>query len=181
MQFPVIPPSAYTQADIDFIVPRVLELTYTAVDLLPFAEDLWDSANANMRRLFLEQRHGAEATAFKEFTQYNTAHLPPNAKPQNSPLSAVLPPFAFDPDRRALLRAELDARYARLYGLDRDDLRYILDPADLMGVDYPSETFRVLKDKETAEYGEYRTRRLVLEAWDREKTLKDDRNCADKR
>jgi len=38
----------------------------------------------------------------------------------------------------------LDARYARLYGLSRDDLRYILDPADLMGPDYPSETFRVL-------------------------------------
>jgi hypothetical protein len=37
-----------------------------------------------------------------------------------------------------------------------------------MGVDYPSETFRVLKEKEIAEFGEYRTRRLVLEAWDRE-------------
>jgi hypothetical protein len=35
-----------------------------------------------------------------------------------------------------------------------------------MGEDYPSQTFRVLKDKELAEYGEYRTRRLVLEAWD---------------
>jgi hypothetical protein len=35
-----------------------------------------------------------------------------------------------------------------------------------MGEDYPSETFRVLKDKEMAEFGEYRTRRLVLEAWD---------------
>jgi hypothetical protein len=62
----------------------------------------------------------------------------------------------------------LDARYARLYGLSRDDLRYILDPADLMGKDYPSETFRVLKEKEIAEYGEFRTRRLVLEAWDGE-------------
>ncbi len=29
------------------------------------------------------------------------------------------------------------------------------------------ETFRVLKDKEQAKFGEYRTRRLVLEAWDR--------------
>jgi hypothetical protein len=29
------------------------------------------------------------------------------------------------------------------------------------------ETFRVLKDKEEKEFGEYRTRRLVLEAWDR--------------
>ena len=36
-----------------------------------------------------------------------------------------------------------------------------------MGADYPSETFRVLKENETKAYGEYRTRRLVLEAWDR--------------
>ena len=69
--------------------------------------------------------------------------------------------------RRALLRAELDVVYAHLYGLSRDELRYILDPADVMGADYPSETFRVLKDKEMRLYGEYRTRRLVLAAWDR--------------
>jgi hypothetical protein len=35
------------------------------------------------------------------------------------------------------------------------------------GPDYPSETFRVLKEKEIRQHGEYRTRRLVLEAWDR--------------
>jgi hypothetical protein len=77
------------------------------------------------------------------------------------------PPFCFDPERRALLRAELDAYYAHLYGLNRDELRYILDPADLMGPDYPSETFRVLKTNEFRQFGEYRTQRLVLEAWDR--------------
>jgi len=77
------------------------------------------------------------------------------------------PPFRFDPDRRALLRAELDAYYAHLYGLSRDELRYILDPADLMGPDYPSETFRVLKTNELRQFAEYRTQRLVLEAWDR--------------
>lgn len=77
------------------------------------------------------------------------------------------PPFPWDPDRRARLRAELDAYYAHLYGLTRDELRYILDPADVMGEDYPSETFRVLKNNELKQYGEYRTRRLVLEAWDR--------------
>jgi len=32
-------------------------------------------------------------------------------------------------------------------------------------MDFPGETFRVLKEKEEREYGEYRTRRLVLEAW----------------
>jgi hypothetical protein len=76
-------------------------------------------------------------------------------------------PFAWDEDRRAFLRAELDAWFAHAYGLTRDELRYILDPADVMGQDYPSKTFHVLKDKEIKLYGEYRTRRLVLDAWDR--------------
>ncbi len=77
------------------------------------------------------------------------------------------PPFAWDEDRRAHLRADLDAFYARAYGLTRDELRYILDPADVKGEGYPSETFRVLKEKEIRHHGEYRTRRLVLAAWDR--------------
>ncbi len=76
-------------------------------------------------------------------------------------------PFTYDPDRRAQLRAELDAWYARAYGLNRDELRYILDPTDVMGEDYPSETFRGLKKNEEREFGEYRTQRLVLEAWDK--------------
>ncbi|KQR77610.1 Eco57I restriction-modification methylase domain-containing protein [Rhizobium sp. Leaf341] len=76
-------------------------------------------------------------------------------------------PFAWDEDRRALLRAELDAFYARAYGVTRDELSYILDPAVAKGPDYPSETFRVLKEKEIRQHDEYRTGRLVLEAWDR--------------
>jgi hypothetical protein len=120
-QLPVIPPDSYVAADLTFIVPRVLELTYTAYDLKPWAEDL-----------------GYDG-----------------------------PPFAWNPERRAKLRAELDAYYARLYGLTRDELRYMLDPADVMGEDYPSETFRVLKNSEMREFGEYRTQRLVLAAWDR--------------
>jgi hypothetical protein len=75
-------------------------------------------------------------------------------------------PFIWDEERRAILRAELDAKYAKLYGLTRDELRYILDPADIYGADFPSETFRVLKNKEINKYGEYRTQRLVLAAWD---------------
>ena len=57
-------------------------------------------------------------------------------------------------------RADVDAR---LYGLTRDELRYLLDPADTRGPDYPTETFRVLKTN-----GKYGTRRLVLEARDRD-------------
>lgn len=76
-------------------------------------------------------------------------------------------PFTWDDNRRAILKAELDAYYANLYGLTRDELRYILDPQDVHGEDFPGETFRGLKNNEIRQYGEYRTRRLVLEAWDR--------------
>lgn len=120
-QFPILPPSFYTEPRLAFVVPRVLELTYTSHSLAAFARGL-----------------GYDG-----------------------------PPFVWDEERRAHLRAELDALYARAYGLSRDELRYILDPADVKGPDYPSETFRVLKDKEIRQYGEYRTRRLVLAAWDR--------------
>jgi hypothetical protein len=68
---------------------------------------------------------------------------------------------------RFFLQAELGAYDARLCGLSRDEIRTILDPADLMGPDYPSETFRVLKNNEIRQFGEYRRQRLVLEAWDR--------------
>lgn len=93
-----------------------------------------------------------------------TAH---DLKPWAEALGYDGPPFPFGPDRRAQLRAELDAYYARLYGLTREDLCYILDPASVMGEDYPSETFRVLKQNEMRAFGEYRTQRLVLDAWDR--------------
>ena len=76
-------------------------------------------------------------------------------------------PFYWDKERRALLCAELDAYFAKLYGLTRDELIYILNLQDIYGTEFPGETFRVLKDKEIKRFGEYRTRRLVLEAWDR--------------
>ena len=143
-QFPVIPPERYTEPNLDFITPRILELIYTAKDMAPWAKALisgWKLDDGNWK--------------------------PDTPEPiRRSPLV----PFPFDQERRAVLRAELDAYYARLYGLDRNELRYILDPEDVMGNDYPSETFRVLKDREIREYGEYRTQRLVLEAWDRQHT-----------
>ena len=120
-QLPVLPPSAFTEADLDFITPRVLELTYTSHAMRPWAEDLG--------------HHG--------------------------------PPFAWDEERRAQLRAELDAFFAMKYGLSRDELVYVLDPAKAKGPDYPSETFRVLQKNEIARFGEYRTERLVLAAFDR--------------
>lgn len=74
-------------------------------------------------------------------------------------------PWVYNPERRAILQAELDAIFAHLYGLDTEDLVYILDPEDICGKGCINETFRVLKDNELRQYGEYRTKRLVLDAW----------------
>ena len=76
-------------------------------------------------------------------------------------------PWIYNPERRAILQAELDAIFAHLYGLNTEDLRYILDPEDVYGKGCINETFRVLKDNELRQYGEYRTKRLILEAWDK--------------
>jgi len=178
-QFPILPPSAYTPEDLLFIVPRVLELVYTAWDLKPFADDVWGDADAALREAITRQWEENRAA---------TGAVRP------SPSEGIpLPPFKWNESRRALLRAELDAYYARLYGLTRKQLRYILDPADLTERElkdildpweevtdpldpqgyveratkstFPGETFRVLKEKELRQFGEYRTRRLVLEAW----------------
>ena len=74
-------------------------------------------------------------------------------------------PVVWNEENRAVWQAELDAIFAHLYGLTTDELRYILDPEDICGNGCINETFRVLKDREIRELNEYRTKRLVLEAW----------------
>lgn len=119
-QFPILPPHAYSEIDLEFIVPRILELSYTSHSMAALAQDLGYCGQ----------------------------------------------PFVWDEDRRAQLRADLDAWFALAYGLKRNELCYVLDPKDVMGADYPSETFRGLQKNEVAKYGEYRTQRLVLAAYD---------------
>jgi hypothetical protein len=64
------------------------------------------------------------------------------------------PPFRWDPDRRFLLRAELDAAFFHLYGISHDDADYIL------------ETFPIVKRNDEKAHGEYRTKRVILEIYD---------------
>ncbi|ABQ88885.1 Eco57I restriction-modification methylase domain-containing protein [Roseiflexus sp. RS-1] len=160
-QLPVLPPEAFSAADIAFIVPRVVELVSTAWDVQPFAADVWAEADAGLRAAILAQHaENLRACAARTPPEIAAAVVAATADDAAPP-----PPFIWNDDRRARIRAELDARIARLYGVSRDDLRYILDPHDVEGPDFPGETFRVLKEKELRQYGEYRTRRLVLEAF----------------
>lgn len=64
------------------------------------------------------------------------------------------PPFKWDEERRFLIRAELDAAYFHLYQIARDDVDYIM------------ETFPIVKRKDEKAFGEYRTKRVILEVYD---------------
>ncbi|MEU9942629.1 Eco57I restriction-modification methylase domain-containing protein [Streptomyces lavendulae] len=64
-------------------------------------------------------------------------------------------PFRWNEDRRTVIRAELDALFFHLYGINRDDVDYILD------------TFPVVKRKDEVKYGTYRTKDLILAEYDR--------------
>lgn len=57
-------------------------------------------------------------------------------------------------ESRRQVRAELDAALFHLYGIKRDDVDYIM------------ETFPIVKRKDIAEHGEYRTKKLILEVYD---------------
>lgn len=115
-QLPVLPPDRYLDKARwdsavvvrDWILPRVLELTYTAWDLQAFGRDV-----------------GYDG-----------------------------PPFRWDPDRRFLLRCELDAAFFHLYGISRDDADYIL------------ETFPIVRKNDEKAHGEYRTKRVILDIYD---------------
>ncbi|MCI4675607.1 Eco57I restriction-modification methylase domain-containing protein [Candidatus Mycolicibacterium alkanivorans] len=58
------------------------------------------------------------------------------------------------PPIRTVAKAELDAAFFHLYGIERNDVDYIM------------ETFPIVKRKDIAEHGEYRTKRLILEMYD---------------
>jgi len=107
-QLPIVPPERYDQTLRRMVIARVLELSYTAWDLAPFAHELGHRG----------------------------------------------PPFAWDVARRAVLRAELDGIYAQLYGLTRDEFARVLD------------TFPLIAKHDRRDWGELRTRRMCLAAWD---------------
>jgi hypothetical protein len=76
---------------------------------------------------------------------------------------------AEDLPERDRLRAELDVLVARdLFGLTKDEMRYLLDPSDILGPDCGFETFGALKRAEGKQWnGRFHTRDLILDAWNR--------------
>ncbi len=107
-QLPIIGPNSVSEEWRNFVRDRVIELTYTAWDLEPFALDCgW-----------------------------------------------LGPPFVWDEGRRFQLRCELDVAFFYLYGLSREDADYILD------------TFPIVRRKDEAAHGTYRTKDTILALYD---------------
>lgn len=159
-QFPFLAQSQYNSISVKSIRVLIIELIYSSWDIKAFADDVWKEADDDLKAAITKQwEENKEVTGGHEWEPPEWCSIDETGCP--------LPPFKWDENRRALLKAELDAIYAKLYGLTTEELRYILDPQDVYGPDFPGETFRVLKEKEIRLYGEYRTRRLVLEAWER--------------
>jgi hypothetical protein len=143
-QLPVLPPLTYTQPCQwvtgsltlkDWFVPHVLELTYTAWDLEPYAQDCGWSG----------------------------------------------PPFRWDEERRFLLRNELDAAFFHLYlpteangDWQQAESETAVELARLKAsfptprdaVAYIMETFPIVKRKDEAQWGTYRTKDTILEIYD---------------
>jgi len=135
-QLPAIPPKLFAQelswSDSsktlkDWLLPRLLELTYTAWDMEPFAQDCgWNG-----------------------------------------------PPFRWDEERRFLLRCELDAAFFHLYlGTEEEwkgsGTKELLEafPTPRHAVDYIMETFPIVKRKDEAAHGHYRTKDTIMEIYD---------------
>jgi hypothetical protein len=119
-----------------WLLPRVLELTYTAWDLEQFGQDCGWSG----------------------------------------------PPFRWDEERRFLLRCELDAVFFHLYlpieksggwrpaeGEKAEDLARLKAsfPTPRDAVAYIMDTFPIVRRKDEEKYGDYRTKLVILDIYDR--------------
>lgn len=143
----------------DFVVRMKvsLKMSMSLMATLPFprrvaADDATAKACALAARLSCS---GPEMADFLRTLQREPALAGQNLTPSD------------DPEERARLAAELDVVVARdLFGLTRDEMRYLLEPRDVLGPACTAETFAALRRAEEREFGEYRTRRLVMEAWD---------------
>ena len=126
-QIPILTEKSYSPINLErkqggmseWVALRVMELSCTAIDLMPFARKVWRDLNK-----------GTSAGAnFSGTLIWNEA-------------------------RRFLILCELDAAFFLLYGINRDDIDYIM------------ETFPIVKRKDEQKYGEYRTKRVILECYD---------------
>jgi hypothetical protein len=146
---------------------RVLELTYTAWDLEGFAQDCLAEASSEWRTANRDDGFAGYWKRYSPHSPFAVHHSPP--------------PFRWDEARRFLLRCELDAAYFHLYlpaaangdwrtanGETAEQLaelkKHFPRPRD--AVAYILDTFPIVKRKDEAKFGTYRTKDQILAIYD---------------
>ncbi|MGA4902781.1 Eco57I restriction-modification methylase domain-containing protein [Streptomyces griseoincarnatus] len=136
---------------------------------------LYSNTTALCLDYILRQKLGGTNLNFFQFGQL--PFLPPNMLVRHAPfitprileltytthdmsafamdLGEAGPPFSWDEVRRQVIRIELDALFFHLYGISREDVDYILN------------TFPIVRRKDEAKFGTYRTKDLILAEYDR--------------
>ena len=178
-QLPVLSPEVFNQPCLwlsngatyaDFIRPRMLELIYTAWDLEGFAHDVVNEAIESEKRFpgTMQPELRSYIERFKE--------------------NSILQPFKWSENRRTILRAELDATFFHLYlPADKNGewiranrvKNHVHDetndeftslkahfPTPKAVIEYVMETFPIVKRKDKAYFGGYRTKNLILEKYE---------------
>jgi Type I restriction-modification system methyltransferase subunit len=143
---------------LDFVARKkvALKMAFNVVDSLPLPREYLatPTERAIVQRSLLLAATGPEMDSFWR---------------QSAPLVGLDPAVhnpEEDPEKRHHLRTELDVLVARdLYGLSRDEMAFILDPADVLGSGCEFETFGALKRAEVRQFGRFVTRDLILSAW----------------
>jgi hypothetical protein len=140
-QLPVLAPGTYSAATnwlgdsvclADWLVPRILELSFTSTNLKPFAVDCgWNGA-----------------------------------------------PFLWDEERRLRLLCELDAAFFHLYFPSSRAGAWVTSDTDnrnevaqsfatpRQAVEFVMETFPIVRKRDLARYGDYRTKLMILDIYD---------------
>ena len=130
---------------IDFVARKkvALKMSYTVLDSVPLPRRFTGSAI----EIEIARRSLRLAATGPEMRTFWNSTVP----------LLGLDPDTSDPcervDERRRLRAEIDVLVARdVFGLTVDEIRYVLDPSDILGEDCEFETFGALKRAEKREF-----------------------------
>ena len=128
--------------------PALAQWPTACVDLNDIVEaHLGNPGNIQICRRPFGDRTAADLVRHHVLRLTYTSH---NMAPFARDLGHDGPPFPWDEEARRHLLARLDGLYFHLYGLDRDDASYILS------------TFPIIQRQDQAQFGNYRTRNLIL-------------------
>ena len=158
-QIPVIPPDVFAEQTPwgcedeslqDWFLPRILELTYTAWDLLPFARECghdgppfrWDDE----RRFLL--RCELDAACFHLYLPADDRGDWIQAQQDHGHKHGF--PVEYDEEESSEDLAELKSHFPT----PRDAVAYIMD------------TFPIIRRRDEKQHGDYRTKREVLDRYD---------------